>query len=184
MQARRRLDMPYLLVTVYSPKGHVVEPPQRLAHPALAGSESKHVLWGLHWHMYTPVENLAPGTFAVIEFHDLKGYDAKAVAGGGPVSSNGSSNGLRASSNGQRAPLTGSATHNHHTGPTETPLEDVLFNWTIVHLDDGSVDSAALNREMYCPPVDLRLKRLEPSDCFLSGDVVVSRTEMHAFSHD
>lgn len=141
-----RLSMPFLLITVYSPKGNVVEPPQRIGHPAIHRPGS--IWWGTTWYMHTPVENLPPGAFVVIEFRDRRGYLKPGARKSG-----------------------------------DALPEDVLIAWTVVHVDDGSVDTTSLNQEMYRPPVDLKLQRMEPAEQFLSGDLCVYQGNVTIPSH-
>ena len=59
--------------------------------------------------------------------------------------------------------------------PKTQAWEAVGLAWAVLHLDDSSIDSGAVNLEMYRFPVDLKLQRMEPASYFLSGEVLVTK---------
>jgi len=66
--SQEKFPAPYIKISVFSAKQHLVERAQIITYPALVKGRS--MWWGWTWNMQTPVEHLSPGSFAVLELID------------------------------------------------------------------------------------------------------------------
>ncbi|EQC29888.1 hypothetical protein SDRG_12432 [Saprolegnia diclina VS20] len=57
------------------------------------------------------------------------------------------------------------------SSPKFNETQDIC--WTFIHIDQRSTTTCALNAEMYAHPVDLKFKKLQRFDAFISGDISV-----------
>jgi len=70
MTGMDQLKSPSLSMSVWSTKRHMVEAKQDVIYPAVI--RNNFIWWGWTWHMQTPVENMAPGSVAVVELRDRR----------------------------------------------------------------------------------------------------------------
>ena len=70
MTGMDQLKSPSLSISVWSTKRHMVEARQDVIYPAVM--RNNFIWWGWTWHMQTPVENMAPGSIAVVELRDRR----------------------------------------------------------------------------------------------------------------
>lgn len=75
-------DQPVLVVAAYNSKRQLVEAGKELRGPAWTSAEqaasspsasppasaTKHIYWGVLWHMQTPLENLEEGSYVLVEY--------------------------------------------------------------------------------------------------------------------
>lgn len=70
MGVLEKLMFPFITVSVFTTKQHLVEAPQDIINPALTKTNS--IWWGWCWHMQTPLENLSAGSLVLVELKDRR----------------------------------------------------------------------------------------------------------------
>ncbi|RHY35522.1 hypothetical protein DYB32_000028 [Aphanomyces invadans] len=151
---------------------NLVEKKQQVTSLPLAQSNA--MFWGCTWHMQTPMENLPAGNngTSTAEF-DARWPGALVVI------------------------EIVSSTHHGHLMPSSPQYGAVHpVCWTFLHIDKRTATTSAFTSEMYgfrlcisrhssrwrvCRyvyPMDLKLKKLQRYDGFISGDIVLSQGTM------